>query len=141
MNISSKHLFVKKSLLPKSGKGLFTCVVIHKSDRIVEYKGRRQQWAEVKKEDGHNGYLLRINRSQVINALPFKRALGRIANDAAGIERRPNLRNNAEYLIYGERCYIEATRTIQPGEEIFVGYGREFWKLQRRLRKNMKELY
>jgi SET domain-containing protein len=33
----------------------------------------------------------------------------------------------------GNRCYIEATRKIKKGEEILVGYGREFWQLQKKL--------
>ncbi len=131
MNISKKHLFVKKSQLPNSGRGLFTRVVIQKGDRIAEYKGRIEPWKAVRKQDGYNGYLLRLNRTTAINALPYKMAQGRFANDAAGLIRKTGLRNNAEYLIYGDRCFIEATRTIHPGEEIFVGYGREFWALQK----------
>ncbi len=135
MNISGKHLFVKKSQLPNAGKGLYTLVTFKKGDRIVEYKGRRRRWSEAKKEDGYNGYLLRLNRTQVIDAFPSRSALGRFANDAAGNTRKQNLRNNSEYLIYGDRCFIVATRTIQPGEEILVSYGREFWALQRKLSK------
>lgn len=133
MNILKKDLFIKKSLLPGAGKGLFTSVVIFKGDRIVEYKGRKRDWQEAKKEDGYNGYLLRLSRSTALDALPYKKAFGRYANDAAGHFRIPGLRNNAEYLIYGDRCFIEATRTIPKGAEIFVGYGKEFWELQRNL--------
>ena len=106
---------------------------IRKGDRIVEYKGRRRLWTDVKHLDGHNGYLLRLSRTTAIDALPTLSAKGRYANDAMGLVRVPGLRNNAEYLIYGDRCYIEATRTIRKGEEILVSYGREFWSLQRKL--------
>jgi hypothetical protein len=133
MAVSARHLFVRKSTLPGAGKGLFTKVDILRGERIVEYKGRRQPWKEVKHEDGYNGYLLRLDRSTAINALPYKKALGRFANDAAGLVRVPGCRNNAEYNIYGDRCYIEATRTIPAGSEIFVGYGHDFWKLQRKI--------
>jgi SET domain-containing protein len=43
------------------------------------------------------------------------------------------IRNNSEYVSEGNRCYIEATRKIKKGEEILVGYGREFWQLQKKL--------
>lgn len=136
MNIPKKHLFVKKSQLPYAGEGLFTRVVIHKGDRIVEYKGRHRPWQEAKKEDGYNGYLLRLDRSTAIDALPYKKALGRFANDAKGLSRVPGLRNNAEYHIYGNQCFITATRTIPRGGEILVSYGKEFWDLQRKIRSN-----
>lgn len=138
MNILKKQLFVKKSQLPYAGEGLFTRVVIHKGDRIVEYKGRLRPWKEAKHEDGYNGYLLRLDRSTAIDALPYKRAFGRFANDATGLSRMPRLFNNAAYLIYGHRCYIVATRTIPMGGEILVSYGKEFWDLQRKIRSMRK---
>lgn len=113
--------------------GLFTNVDIPKGGRIVEYTGRHREWKDVKQFDGHNGYLLRLNRNTAIDARPKRSGMGRYANDAMGISRVPGLRNNAEYLIYGNRVFIEATRNIRKGEEIFVSYGREFWNLQRKL--------
>jgi len=140
VNIPSKSLVIKPSLLPNAGKGLFTRVDIRKGDRIVEYKGRRRKWKDVKHLDGHNGYLLRLSRTMAIDALPTLSALGRYANDAMGLTRVPGLRNNAEYLIYGDRVYIEATRNIRKGEEVLVSYGREFWALQKRLESKKNDL-
>ena len=134
MASAKKNLYVKKSKLPGAGLGLFTNVKIAKGDRIVDYKGRREPWSKVKVEDGYNGYLLRLNRTTAINALPYKKALGRFANDAYGASRKIGLRNNAEYLIYGNQCFIEATRTINKRDEILVGYGRDFWLLQKKLK-------
>ncbi|MBY0432792.1 MAG: SET domain-containing protein-lysine N-methyltransferase [Cyclobacteriaceae bacterium] len=130
-----KYLLIKKSTLPGAGLGLFAKKRFRKGDRIVEYKGRRLPWREAKKEDGHNGYLLRLNRTTAIDAQPYKKAMGRYANDAAGLSRIAGKRNNAEYLTYGDQCFIEATRTIRKGDEIFVSYGRDFWTLQRKLRR------
>lgn len=39
MALLEKHLYVKRSLLPGAGRGLFTKVPIKKGTRIVEYKG------------------------------------------------------------------------------------------------------
>jgi SET domain-containing protein len=133
--IPKKYLFIKKSQLPDAGYGLFTRVPISKGDRIVEYKGRRELWKDVKHTDGYNGYLFRLDKTNVINAKPFKKSLGRFANDAAGLTRVKGLRNNAEYNIYGDRCYIEAIRSIKKGDEILVSYGREYWDLIREIRK------
>jgi uncharacterized protein len=128
-----KHLIVKKSGLAKAGKGLFTRIDIRKGTRIVEYKGRLQRWREVKDQDGINGYLMFINRNVVINALPAVKTLGRYANDARGLVRLEGIRNNSEYVSEGKRCFIEATRNIRAGEEIFTDYGREYWTLMKRL--------
>lgn len=135
MPLLEKFLIVRKSQLPKAGKGLFTKVQIRKGTRIVEYKGRIQPWRKVKDEDGHNGYLMYINRNTVINALPAVKTLGRYANDARGLTRIEGLCNNAEYVSEGKRCFIEATRTIEPGEEILVGYGRAYWTLIKKILK------
>jgi len=135
MALPEKHLIVKKSQLPGCGKGLFTKINITKGTRILEYKGRIQPWKEVKDEDGYNGYLLRINWQTTINALSYKKALGRYANDARGLIKIKGLRNNAEYVTEGRRCFIEATRAIRKDEEILVGYGKEYWKLIRKILK------
>jgi hypothetical protein len=131
MALLEKHLYVKKSTLPNSGKGLFTKVFIPKGTRIVEYKGRRTVWKEVKDDDGKNGYIFYINSKCVIDALPTVYALGRYANDAKGYSRVKGITNNSEYVVEGKRCFIEATKDIPAGSEIFVGYGAEYWKTMR----------
>jgi uncharacterized protein len=128
-----KFLIIKKSTLPTAGKGLFTRIDIARGTRIVEYKGKRQPWRDVKDQDGINGYLMYINRNVVINALPALATFGRYANDALGLVRKEGLRNNSEYVSEGNRCYIEATRNIKAGEEILVSYGRAYWTLIKKL--------
>ncbi len=138
MPLFEKYLRIKKSTLPNAGKGLFTRVDISKGARIVEYKGRLQPWREVKEQDGINGYLMYINRNVVINALPSIKTFGRYANDARGLVRLNGVRNNAEYVSEGNRCFIEATRNIKAGEEILVSYGMEYWTLMKRLASENK---
>jgi uncharacterized protein len=128
-----KYLRVKKSLLSGAGKGLFTNVNITKGTRIIEYKGKKRKWIDAKHEDGYNGYLMRVSRSVVIDALPAVHTFGRYANDARGFARMKGLTNNTEYVSEGNRCFIEATRNIKAGEEIFVSYGKEYWTLMRRI--------
>lgn len=138
MPLLEKSLIIKKSRLPGAGKGLFTKIAIKRGTRIVEYKGRLQTWKEVKDQDGHNGYLMYISRKAVINALPALKTFGRYANDAMGLTRVAGMRNNAEYVSEGNRCYIDATRNIKPNEEILVGYGRTYWTLIKRIQKLTK---
>jgi len=137
MALLEEQLYVKKSKIPGAGFGLFTKKIIAKGEAIVEYKGRLEKWSAVKEQDGHNGYLLQVNRRWAINAEPYKKALGRFANDALGLTRKSGLINNAEYILEGKRCFIHAKRHIQPGEEILVSYGRAYWNLIKRIRKGM----
>lgn len=135
MALLEKQLRVKTSQLPNAGKGLFTTKAIPKGTRIVEYKGRRSAWKDVRDEDGKNGYIFYINRNHVIDALPTKKALARYANDARGLTRIKGIVNNADYVVDGLKAYIESKKDIAAGEEIFVDYGKDYWKV---IRENMK---
>lgn len=133
MALLEKYLLIKKSKLPNSGKGLFTKRNIPKGTRIVEYKGKLRAWKDVKHVDGHNGYLMYITRHAVIDAQPATKTFGRYANDANGFVRVKGLKNNCEYVSEGNKCYIESLRAIKRREEIFVSYGKDFWKLQKKI--------
>jgi len=140
MALFEGYLEIKKSKLANAGKGLFTKIEIPKGRRVVEYKGKLRPWKEVKHLDGHNAYLMNINRHAVIDAQFATRTLGRYANDANGFGKAPGLKNNCEYVSDGTRCYLEALRDIRRGEEILVGYGKEFWNLQRKIRAMRKRI-
>lgn len=129
-------LVVKRSQLPGAGKGLFTKSAIARDSTIVEYTGRITQWKEVLEGKTFNGYVYYINRNHVIDAMDPKSGVARYANDAAGLVRVKGLHNNAAYTISKKRVYITAIRNIQPGEEILVGYGKEYWDV---VRENLKE--
>ena len=135
MALLEKQLYVKKSGIPGAGKGLFTKALIPKGTRIVEYKGKRTVWKEVKDDDGKNGYLFYINRNNVIDALPATKTLARYANDARGMVRIKGILNNSDYIIDGKKVFIEATKDIPAKAEILVDYGREYWQV---IRDNIK---
>jgi uncharacterized protein len=96
MALYEKKLSLKKSHLPGAGKGLFTSTDIPRGRKIVEYKGRLRPWPEVKARDGYNPYLFKISPKLAIDALPYKKALGRYANDARGFGKIKGIRNNSE---------------------------------------------
>ena len=68
MPLLEKHLQVKRSKLPKSGKGLFTSIEIARGTRILEYKGKKKTWKEITSNPIFNGYAFYINRDLVIDA-------------------------------------------------------------------------
>jgi SET domain-containing protein len=130
-----KQLYVRRSSLPGSGRGLFTKKPIAKGTRIVEYKGRLTTWKAVNHRNWTNGYIFYIDRNRVVDASTYKKALGRYANDARGLSRVKGLRNNAEYVPEGSHVYIDAVRDIPAGAEILVAYGKEYWDVIRYNRK------
>lgn len=123
-------LFVKRSQIPKAGKGLFTDTPIKKGELIIEYEGEIITWAEVMKrsENGRGGYAFYITNKKCVDAYDHPEALARYANDARGLTRADGLKNNAIYSIHKGKPYIEATRNIKAGEEIFVYYGPDYWE-------------
>lgn len=122
-------LIVKKSQLPGAGKGLFTTKPIKKGTKIIEYRGEIIEWKEYRKrvKEEKDGYLFFIRRNKCIDAYYTPQYKARYANDANGIVRVKGLKNNAQYEIHNDKCYIVATRDIKAGEEIFVDYTKEYW--------------
>ena len=131
MALLEKQLVVKRSTLPGAGNGLFTKKAIPKGTRIVEYKGRISSWKDSDHRNGDNGYIYYVKRYHVIDALPYKKALARYANDARGMSKVKGINNNAEYVEDGLRVYIQAKKDIPANSEIFVGYGKEYWDVIR----------
>ena len=134
MALLERKLRIKKSQLPGAGKGLYTTVFIPKGTLIVEYKGRITNWKEV--DHDNNGNIYYVKRDHVIDARPYKKALARYANDASGLTRVKGLNNNAEYTEQGLKVYIKSTKDIPAGSEIFVGYGKDYWKV---IKFNLKQ--
>ena len=127
-------LYLKKSILPNAGKGLFTDQHIKKGFEIVEYEGEVVPWSEVEKraEKGHEGYAFYISERYSVDAYYTKWAMGRYANDATGFSRIDGLRNNSQYVVKRKngvrKVFIVASRNILPGTEILVSYGGDYWK-------------
>jgi SET domain-containing protein len=125
-------LYVKKSQLPKAGKGLWTSEDIKKGERVCEYEGERLTWKECLKRNenqkGKGAYYFFINSKNCVDAQYTPDALGRYANDAAGPGRKEGFRNNCKYDVIKGKPYIVATRNIKAGSEIFVSYGKEYWE-------------
>ena len=134
MTLFEKHLFLKKSHIPGAGKGLFTRIDISKGQLIVEYKGKLVLWKDVKDEDGYNAYLFKLNRQNAIDGKNYLKSFGRYANDARGFSKILGLRNNSEYVVIKNKCFLSATRKIHKGEEILIPYGKAYWDLMRKIR-------
>jgi hypothetical protein len=109
---------------PVHGRGVFALRRIRKGTRIIEYLGERVSHAESDRRyddkdvrDNHT-FLFVVDRRTVIDA-------GVGGNEARFINHSCN--PNCESVIQDRRVFIEAVRTIQPGEELAYDYqiGRE----------------
>ncbi len=130
-------LIIKKSRLPGAGKGLYTTKAIRKESKIIEYRGEIIGYNEyrkrTRKEQDH--YLFFVRMEHCIDAMYTPQYKARYANDAAGITRLKGVKNNSDYVISGNKCFIVASRNIKAGEEIFVNYTKSYWSY---MRKRMK---
>lgn len=129
MALLEKQLIIKRSKITAAGKGLFTKQFIAKGTRIIEYKGRITTWKEVLQGNDFNAYVYYITRDHVIDAMPYKKAIGRYANDASGLNKIKGLANNSKYVNDGKRVFMEAVKDIPAGAEILVAYGKEYWNV------------
>lgn len=135
-------LIVKKSKLPGCGKGLFTTKAISKDNKIIEYRGEIIGYNEYRRRarNEQDQYLFFVRRDVSIDAMHTLQYKARYANDAAGITRVKGIRNNSEYIIFGDKCFIVASRDIKAGEEIYVDYTTHYWKyMKKRIRNKKKE--
>ena len=107
----------------KTGLGLFATESIAKGRTIVEYRGRRitaEQACEIEQK-GNNRYLFEINKRWTIDG-SSRRNLGRYINHAC--------KPNAEAVMRRTgKLEFAASRWIEPGEEITIDYGEDYFDL------------
>jgi SET domain-containing protein len=104
----------------RTGLGLFATQPIKKGSKVVEYRGRKistkkAEWIE---DNTDNRYVFEINDNWSIDGSP-RWNTARYVNHSC----RPNV----EAYQYAERIYYRAKWTIQPGSEITVSYGRDYF--------------
>jgi SET domain-containing protein len=101
------------------GKGVFALRRIRRGTRVTEYLGERVSHAEAdrryahKAEDDNHTFLFIVDGRTVIDA-------GVNGSDARFINHSCD--PNCETVIEDRRVFIEAIRTIQPGEELSYDY-------------------
>jgi SET domain-containing protein len=104
------------------GKGGFATRLIRKGARIIEYLGERISHEEGDRRydddtmQRHHTFLFVVDKRIVIDA-------GKHGNDARFINHSCD--PNCEAVIEARRVFIEALRTIQPGDELSYDYAYE----------------
>ena len=100
------------------GRGVYARTTIPKGQRIIEYTGSIVPWKDAsEQEEGPHTFLFGLtNGRDVID--PAKGG-----NEARWINH--SCEPNCEAVEEGERVFIYALQTLQPGDELFYDYGLE----------------
>jgi SET domain-containing protein len=102
------------------GRGVFATETIPRGERIIEYKGQRVTWDEAKTRphsdphDPAHTFLFELADGRVIDA--------RVRGNAARWINHSCAPNCVTYEDERGRVFIEARRTIKPGEELSYDY-------------------
>eukprot|EP00981_Chlorochromonas_danica_P002664 scaffold521_cov177-Ochromonas_danica.AAC.18 len=122
--LENEDLVVKKTTLPKCNfLGLFAKRKFSKGETVCVYHGTVLRTAEaLRLED--KAYLMRLGEQCYVDSKFTMHCLARYINDC----RNPKRWNVQFDKRPSELCaLVIATREIQPGEEVFVDYGRWYW--------------
>jgi hypothetical protein len=125
----SKNLKVDVSTIPNSGKGLFAKKDFKKGEYICKFTGDYIDSKELEKRDvggARSAYFIYIDDNTTLDVYDSK-CLAKYANDAEGFRKIRGKRNNSALAQDGKNIYIQATKDIDAGDEIFVGYGKDYW--------------
>lgn len=102
------------------GRGVFATATIPRGERIIEYKGQRVTWDEAMKrpdsdpDDPAHTFLFELADGRVIDA--------RVRGNAARWINHSCAPNCVTFEDERGRVFIEARRTIKPGEELSYDY-------------------
>jgi hypothetical protein len=116
-NVHSRYFDVRQSGI--QGKGAFARTRIRKGQRIIEYAGERISNDEADSrydETGmkrHHTFLFTLTSRKVVDGA---------VNGNESIYINHSCDPNCEAVIEDGRIFIEAVRTIQPGEELAYDY-------------------
>ena len=118
---------VKQSSIEKAGLGLFSCRDFKKNDIICPYKGEILTKKELDERYGksdidYSPYAVQMSTDKFMYCSCF-RGLGSYANCKTG-------NNNAKLVVSNPHntVNVKATKNIKEGQEIFVSYGKNYFR-------------
>ncbi len=109
------------------GTGVFASMPIAKGERIIEYTGRIRTHAQVDRgsagsaESGHT-FLFTLNDKYVIDGT-IEGNVARWINHSCAPNCEAVLEEDADGNKRGDRVFIEARKSIKPGDELSYNYG------------------
>lgn len=137
--IVGRGVEIKKSQIENAGNGLFATRYFKKGEVVTKYSGEiisRKDADELRgKEKDTHFFAIAMGREVISGLTDPKEAFGKgggsFANDSRGNKSLPY--NGKLQVIHDEKKgqdsgYITAISDINPGDEIFVNYGKDYWK-------------
>ena len=126
-------LAVRTSSVPGAGQGLFVERDVRKGQVVCAYTGQRINIAEMlrRKDPNDRAYVMGFGLNKYLCARDRPQVLARFINDHADPAR-----HNVRFVKLWEerRADVVALRDIAAGEELFVSYGSNYWKVHGPLR-------
>lgn len=125
----SDYLYLKKSGIMDSGKGLFTSIKIYKNEVISQFKGEilTDKEASVRATNKSDGYFINMLDGSIMDSMHVK-CFAKYANDSEGFKSSLFKNNSKIALDENNKVCLVATKDIKINEEIFCGYGKAYWK-------------
>lgn len=115
------YISIKKSKIPKAGKGTFAKVDIPKGTTFGEYVGEVFTGDDISKAEGDYLFSVSVKGKEVkiIDGKdPGKSSWVRFVNSPLKFED-----GNAHFYQYDQKIFIKARKEIKKGEEILAYYG------------------
>lgn len=123
-----KHMVAKTSKIKDAGLGLFYVPPSPKEivfgTILCYYTGHLHNFQSAKSVKD-NSYLMMLQGDILVDPGPVKSVKARYINDPLSVEM-----TNCKYVPDGFRSAVVATRSIQPGDELYVTYGDTYWRGQ-----------
>jgi hypothetical protein len=149
-------LVVKKSTIQDAGNGLFLDlgIKVAKNAIVTYYEGKEKYLDELPKDPhliSKQNKMQRLDSHWITLASMRSVVIGSDdSNPQEGIggasfinDARDRKKNNAKFVVRDEvengGIFLKSKRDIQPGEELFVSYGKNYWKKEEMFRTEMKK--
>ena len=131
------NVYVLPSTLGESvGLGLYAAKQFQKGDIICYYTGIQMNGREAASVK-QRAYLMRLCKNLSIDAGPCLEMSARYINDNSD-KSKLNVRFQKEPELF--RAAVIALKTIEKHEELFVSYGKQYWKELSILKKRSNEI-
>lgn len=121
MNVTEQERFEVRDGRPGTGRGLFTRQAIRQGEFVLEYKGRRIPSSIA--DEMSSRYLFEIDGTWTVDGPPSRNTAGYVNHACV-----PNVEAEIEAGDDGkDHINIYALRDIEPGEELTIDYGQEYF--------------
>jgi hypothetical protein len=123
------YLYVKASGIADAGMGLFTAIPIHRGEVVAVFRGERLTATEAARLAalGDDTYFVTLLDGSTLDSM-HSDCFAKYANDIEGPGNTRSRNNAVITLNDDEQPCVMAMRTIKAGGEVFVGYGKAYWK-------------